>query len=147
MQDEVFSYDSPLGPMSYCWDGQVCREVRLLDALLDQPTGNDAVSAWLDAYFSGQILSLPPLAAARTPFQSRMRQCLLNIPMGETLSYGEAAKVLGTAPRAMGQSLGANPLPIIIPCHRIVAAKGLGGFACGLEWKQRLLAFEASQKM
>jgi methylated-DNA-[protein]-cysteine S-methyltransferase len=144
MQDEVFSYDSPLGPISYCWNGESCREVRLLDAPLDQSTGNDPVSAWLDAYFSGEILPLPPLAAARSLFQSSMRQCLLHIPMGGTLSYGEAAKVLGTSPRAMGQALGANPLPIIIPCHRIVAAKGLGGFACGLEWKRRLLAFEAS---
>ena len=142
MQDEVFSYDSPLGPMSYCWDGEVCRELSLLGVPTDKPSGDDPVSKWLDAYFARKILSLPPLAAARTPFQTNMRQCLLSIPSGATLSYGEAAKLLDTAPRAMGQALGANPLPIIIPCHRIVAANGLGGFSCGLEWKRRLLAFE-----
>ncbi|OIO69456.1 MAG: cysteine methyltransferase [Zetaproteobacteria bacterium CG12_big_fil_rev_8_21_14_0_65_55_1124] len=143
MGADTFRYSSPLGELSYCWDGEVCREVNLLDAPADNPTGSDPIREWLDAYFSGEVLALPPLAAARSPFQASMRQCLLNIPRGETLSYGEAAKQLGTAPRAMGQALGANPLPILIPCHRVVAAHGLGGFSCGLEWKRRLLAFES----
>jgi len=142
MYAETFRYSSPLGELSYCWDGEVCSEVSLLVVPDDKLTGNDPVGEWLNAYFAGKALPLPPLAAARTPFQTRMRQCLLSIPMGETLSYGEVAKQLGTAPRAMGQALGANPLPLLIPCHRIIAAHGLGGFACGLEWKRRLLAFE-----
>ncbi len=62
--------------------------------------------------------------------------------MGHTLTYGKLAKVLHSGPRAVGQALGANPVPILIPCHRVVAAHGLGGFSCGLEWKKRLLAFE-----
>lgn len=102
------------------------------------------MSAWLDSYFAGDIRSLPPLSEARTPFQARMRRCLMQIPAGEVLSYGEAAKRLGTAPRAMGQALGANPVPLLIPCHRVVAANGgLGGFSCDLQWKRRLLDFEA----
>ncbi len=143
MTAETFLYSSPLGELTYCWNDELCRDVSLLDAPVDKPTGNDPVSEWLDAYFAGKMLSLPPLAAARTPFQASMRHYLLSIPRGETLSYGEAAKLLGTAPRALGQALGANLLPIIIPCHRVVAAHGLGGFSCGLEWKRRLLAFES----
>lgn len=143
MRADTFGYASPLGELSYRWDGRLCSEISLLDRPTGLPTGNDPVSAWLDAYFSGEILSLPPLAEARSPFQSRMRQCLLRIPPGETLTYGEIARQLGTAPRAMGQALGANPLPLLVPCHRVVAAHGPGGFSCGLEWKRRLLAFEA----
>jgi methylated-DNA-[protein]-cysteine S-methyltransferase len=71
-----------------------------------------------------------------------MRKGLLEIPFGEVRTYGELARRLATSPRAMGQALGANPLPILIPCHRVIAADGLGGFACGLEWKRKLLKFE-----
>lgn len=143
MSAETFPYSSPLGELSYCWNGAVCSEVRLLDAPADGPIGNNPVNEWLDAYFAGLVRPLPPLADPRTPFQVVMRAALLEIPSGETRTYGELAKTLHTAPRAMGQALGANPLPILIPCHRIVAAGGgLGGFACGLDWKRRLLSFE-----
>jgi methylated-DNA-[protein]-cysteine S-methyltransferase len=63
-----------------------------------------------------------------TPFQLRVWRALLGIPSGHVSTYGALAKQLGTAPRALGQACGTNPLPIIIPCHRIVAANGLGGF-------------------
>ncbi len=63
-----------------------------------------------------------------TPFQMRVWRALRGIPCGETLSYGALARQLGTAARALGQACGANPLPIVIPCHRVVAAHGLGGF-------------------
>jgi len=55
------------------------------------------------------------------------------------------AACLGSGARAVGQALGANPLPVIIPCHRVLARDGLGGFACGLDWKCRLLNFEAGR--
>jgi len=144
MTADTFRYHSPLGELSYIWDGQTCSEVRLLDKAIGLPSGNDPVSEWLDAYFAGETHPLPSLAEARSPFQARMRQCLSDIPMGEVLSYGEVAKQLGTAPRAMGQALGANPVPLLIPCHRVVATGGgLGGFSCGLQWKRRLLDFES----
>lgn len=143
MAADTFRYASPLGEMSYRWDGAVCREVCLLTEPGDLAAGNDPVSRWLDAYFAGDERALPPLALARTPFQARMRECLLRIHRGETLSYGEIAKRLGTAPRAMGQALGANPLPVLIPCHRVVAVNGIGGFSGPPQWKRRLLAFEA----
>jgi len=63
-----------------------------------------------------------------TPFQLRVWRALLAIPVGQSLSYGALAAQLNTAPRAIGQACGANPLPLVIPCHRVVSAQGLGGF-------------------
>ena len=143
MKDETFSYASPLGAINYRWDGAVCSAIQLLAAPEALSVGNDPVRVWLDAYFAGEVAPLPSLAKPRSAFQEAMRAALLAIPFGETRSYGEVAASLGTAPRAMGQALGANPLPLIIPCHRVVAARGLGGFSCGLAWKRRLLAFES----
>ena len=143
MRADTFRFASPLGDISYGWDGEVCREVNLRHAAIDAPAGSDPVRAWLVAYFAGKACPLPPLAAPRTPFQAAMREVLLAIPAGETRTYGEVAASMGTAPRAVGQALGANPLPLLIPCHRVLAAHGIGGFSCGLEWKRRLLGFEA----
>lgn len=69
-----------------------------------------------------------PLAPGGTPFRRRVWQALREIPPGQPLSYGELAQRLGSAPRAVGQACGANPLPIVVPCHRVVAKNGLGGF-------------------
>ena len=63
-----------------------------------------------------------------TPFQLRVWRALLAIPAGQVLSYGALAAQLNTAPRAIGQACGSNPLPLVIPCHRVVSANGLGGF-------------------
>lgn len=81
-----------------------------------------------------------------TPFQQRVWQALQTIPPGRTLTYGELARQLGSAPRAVGQACGANPLPVIYPCHRVVSASGLGGFMQGaagsLDIKRWLLQHE-----
>ena len=86
-------------------------------------------------------------ALAGTPFQQRVWQALRAIPPGQPTTYGVLAKQLGTAARAVGQACGSNPLPILVPCHRVVAAHGLGGFmhaAAGapLDVKTWLLAHE-----
>ncbi len=70
-----------------------------------------------------------PLAEVGTPFQRRVWEAMCKIPPGETRTYGELAKQVGGTPRAVGQACGDNPFPIVIPCHRVVAAHGLGGFA------------------
>ncbi len=88
------------------------------------------VAAALSAYFSdpGHAFDLA-LAASGTPFRQRVWAALLAIPVGQVISYGELARRVGSAPRAVGQAVGDNPIPIIIPCHRVVAADGgLGGF-------------------
>ena len=138
----LFAFASPLGTIYYDWNGQCCSHIHLDDRPDAQRSGDDPVSGWLRHYFAGRVVTLPPLAKPKSAFQEKMRLGLLEIPPGETRTYGELAKRLGTAPRAMGQALGANPLPILIPCHRVVAATGIGGFSDGLTWKKRLLAFE-----
>lgn len=70
-----------------------------------------------------------PLARPGTPFQRRVWSGIAAIGPGSTRSYGELARELGSAPRAVGQACGANPLPLVVPCHRVVAASGIGGFA------------------
>lgn len=88
-----------------------------------------------------------PLAPAPSAFQRRVRAAMLAIPFGETRSYGALAETAGGTPRAIGQACGRNPIPIIVPCHRVVAAGGrLGGFSGGdgLPTKRRLLAHEAA---
>jgi methylated-DNA-[protein]-cysteine S-methyltransferase len=84
-----------------------------------------------------------------TEFQQKVYEAACRIPFGETKSYGDLAKEMGRpgAARAVGQALGANPLPILIPCHRVVAAGGgLGGFTGGINTKKKLLAMEKGAK-
>ena len=70
-----------------------------------------------------------PLKAAGTPFQRRVWDAIAAIPRGRTRSYGDIARELASAPRAVGQACGENPYPLVIPCHRMVSASGIGGFA------------------
>ncbi|MFM8470201.1 MAG: methylated-DNA--[protein]-cysteine S-methyltransferase [Limisphaerales bacterium] len=91
-------------------------------------------------------MTLPPLdLSCGTKFRLRVWAELRRIPRGQARSYGEIAEELGKpkAARAVGGACGANPVPVLIPCHRVLAANGgLGGFSGGLEWKRRLLAIE-----
>lgn len=104
--------------------------------------------AQLDAYFAGRLRDFDlPLAPQGTPFQLRVWQELQNIPYGQTISYGELARRIGnpSASRAVGLANGANPLPIVIPCHRVIGASGkLTGYGGGLPIKEKLLALERS---
>lgn len=86
-------------------------------------------------------------APSGTPFQEEVWNALRGIPVGQSTTYGALARLLGTGPRAVGQACGSNPLPIVIPCHRVVAAGGLGGFmhassGAPLDVKSWLLAHE-----
>lgn len=69
-----------------------------------------------------------PLAPAPTAFQRRFRDALMAVPTGAVVSYGELARRLASGPRAVGNACGANPLSIVVPCHRVVAAHGIGGY-------------------
>lgn len=103
----------------------------------------------LAAYFKGKRRAFTlPLELDGTPFQCRVWDALRHIPYGHTVSYGEIARRIGrpTASRAVAQACGANPLPLVIPCHRVVASDGsLGGFSAGLHRKRKLLALEGHQ--
>ncbi|MFH1070059.1 MAG: methylated-DNA--[protein]-cysteine S-methyltransferase [Candidatus Glassbacteria bacterium] len=104
--------------------------------------------AWLDRYFDNPQKSLPyrgKFDAGGTVFQRKVWLHLAQIPSGHTETYGQVAREVGrpAASRAVGQACGANPIPLIVPCHRVVAAGGgLGGFGLGLDLKRRMLKLE-----
>ncbi len=105
----------------------------------------------LQAYFTGKriLFDIPVDTRYYTPFQRAVWRATATIPYGETRSYGWVAKKIGNpkSMRAVGQALGANPVPIIIPCHRVLRSTGeLGGFGSGLPMKKMLLALELSEK-
>ena len=104
-----------------------------------------AARLWLDAYFAGEApgVSGLPLSPKGTGFQKKVWQELLNIPYGTTDTYGALAARLDSSARAVGSAVGRNPISIIIPCHRVLAADGsLAGYAGGLENKEKLLRLE-----
>ena len=92
---------------------------------------------------------LPPLDwSGATEFQQAVWRAMLEIPAGQTQSYGEIAGGIGRpkAVRAVGGACGANPIPVLVPCHRVLAAGGkIGGFSSGLDWKRKLLAAEGDK--
>ncbi len=100
---------------------------------------------WLDGYFSGSDLPFClPLRPAGTPFQESVWTLLLTIPRGQTMTYGEiAAKLHCLSAQAVGNAVGRNPISILIPCHRVIGARGsLTGYAGGLDRKRALLELE-----
>ncbi len=103
----------------------------------------------LQAYFDGELREFDlPLAPKGTEFQLRVWNTLRTIPYGETISYGQLAQKIGDpkAVRAVGLANGSNPIPIIIPCHRVIGSNGsLTGFGGGLSNKKKLLALESRQ--
>lgn len=100
----------------------------------------------IEEYFQGKRKTFDlPLNAKGTEFQKRVWKELLDIRYGETLSYGEIGDRIGTkAYRAIGNACGKNPIPILIPCHRVVGKDNIGGFSLGLDLKRKLLDMERS---
>jgi methylated-DNA-[protein]-cysteine S-methyltransferase len=101
----------------------------------------------LGEYFRGERRDfLLPLDLMGTPFQLRVWRALLRIPYAETRNYADLAREIGSpsAARAVGSANGANPVAIIVPCHRVIASGGdLGGYSAGLDFKKKLLALES----
>ena len=101
----------------------------------------------LQAFLDGDLKAFDlPLAPAGTPYRQKVWQALMDIPYGETRTYGQIVTVAGGSPRSVGQANGSNPIPLIIPCHRVVAGSHLGGYSGGdgLETKRWLLGLESS---
>lgn len=142
--------DSPIGKLGLVMRGQVLTELHFIDDDIEcTHTDLSPIAEQLSAYFTNphHHISLPTQAAG-TDFQHRVWRALQNIPSGTTLTYGELAKQLHSSPRAVGQACRRNPLPIIVPCHRVTAAKHLGGYAGDTigklpEIKQWLLKYES----
>ncbi len=123
---------TPLGPISVLWRGEALIGVDLEPSLglLAEVEPPAVVRARLDRYFAdGRVGIELPLNLAGTAFQRRVWAALQRIPAGETTTYGALAEELGTGARAIGQACRNNPCPIVVPCHRVVARQGLGGFA------------------
>lgn len=98
-------------------------------------------------YFDGGRRAFEvPLQLVGTPYQRRVWACLSSIPYGDTVSYSRIAELAGGSPRSAGQAIGCNHLPILIPCHRVVAARDLGGYTGGqgVDTKRFLLRLECS---
>lgn len=101
----------------------------------------------LEAYFARTLTQFDlPLAPAGTKFQKQVYEIMCEIPFGHTLTYGDVAQKLNASPQAVGQACGSNPIPIFIPCHRIVGTGGLGGYSGsgGVETKVWLLRHEGA---
>jgi methylated-DNA-[protein]-cysteine S-methyltransferase len=104
----------------------------------------------LEAYFERRLTRFDlPLAPKGSPFEQQVFAAMQAIPFGETRTYGEIAKALDAMPQPVGQACGANPIPVIIPCHRITASDGLGGFSApgGVETKVALLKHEGAYSL
>ena len=134
---------SDAGIRTILWDG--------VDPPAEEDAGGEEVLAdaarQLSEYFAGTRRSFElPLDLKGTPFQQKAWLALATIPFGETVSYGEQARRLGNpnAPRAVGSANRVNPIPIVLPCHRVIGADGsLTGFGGGLDTKRLLLDHEA----
>lgn len=103
----------------------------------------------LNAYFDGKLREFSTPLEFNSPaseFRYRVWSALREIPFGETVSYSEFAKRIGSpgASRAVGNAVGANPILVMVPCHRVVASGGIGGFSAGLDLKRELLRIEGS---
>ena len=142
------TFQTPIGKIEIRADeGGVCGLLFHADG--EKNDGSEII-AWaqreLEEYFAGRrkIFSVP-LSIKGTPFQEKVWKALLSIPYGETRTYGEIAAAIGdkNAARAVGMANNKNPLPVFIPCHRVIGAKGkLTGYAGGLEIKEILLEIE-----
>jgi methylated-DNA-[protein]-cysteine S-methyltransferase len=155
-EDEEMYYttmESPIDELLLASDGVALRRVEM--APFEPPTQwefderpFEAVVAQLGSYFKGERNHFDiELEAGGTPFQARVWSALRGIGYGETVSYLDVARLVGSpkAARAVGRAVGANPLPIVVPCHRVIGADGAPtGFGGGLERKARLLELEGA---
>jgi len=151
-------FDSPVGPLLLAGDSNALRRGSFESSKpLAIPQGEwkqnrapfTEVIRQLQAYFRGQLKEFDvPLAMEGTDFQLRVWNTLRKIPYGETISYAQLAERIGNpqAVRAVGLANGSNPIPIIVPCHRVIGSDGsLTGFGGGLSTKKKLLDLESKQ--
>jgi methylated-DNA-[protein]-cysteine S-methyltransferase len=145
-------YDAPIGRLVLECDGDVLIGLWLPNERRharndadDVPPVLKETASQLDEYFDGERTDFDvPMELDGTDFQREVWTELSRIPYGETISYGELARRVGrpSAPRAVGQANGRNPIPVIVPCHRVLASNGIGGYGGGLKVKRALLAVE-----
>ncbi|OJJ22446.1 cysteine methyltransferase [marine bacterium AO1-C] len=156
----TYPYQSPIGKFTVVGDERGIQAIQFVDKqeqkVDETAVGNSIKDSWpspvqqcfrqLDEYFAGKRLEFDvPLAPEATEFQQKVWDALLDIPWGRTLTYGNIAQQIGQpkAAQAVGAANGQNPIPIIVPCHRVVGSNGtLTGYAGGLWRKEWLLKHE-----
>lgn len=152
-------YDSPIGQLLLVGDGEKIHKIVFPDDRRPtepeeswelQSSAFASLTEQLDAYFVGSLQEFSvSLSPDGTEFQHRVWDALLNVDYGDTCSYRDIAGAIGkpSASRAVGAANGANPIPIVIPCHRVIGVNGtLTGFAGGLLTKHWLLSHEAGEQ-
>ena len=126
--------EAPFGAVGVRTEAGSVRELVYLPSTFDEKAPGDAIAEkaarQVERYLTEPDFRFDlPLAKVGTEFQHKVWEVIAAIPRGEVLTYGEVAKLIRSAPRAVGQACGANWYPIVIPCHRVTATGGLGGFA------------------
>jgi methylated-DNA-[protein]-cysteine S-methyltransferase len=146
-------FESPLGPLTLVGESNLLRLLYFpgrspaLNEQDNDPEQLATAAEQLEQYFRGERTRFDlSLELDGTPFQQRVWNALREIPYGTTTTYGTLARQLGGAqPRAIGAAVGATPIPIVVPCHRVIGADGsLTGYGGGLHRKRALLDFEAA---
>ena len=132
---DLFELPSPLGVIQVQIEQEHVQHITLgasAGQVAAQPNScfGRAIARWLRDYFEDAqtVTCAHNPVGSGTTFQQRVWRALCEIPVGETRTYGELAKLLNSAPRAVGQACRRNPLPILVPCHRVVSAQGIGGY-------------------
>jgi len=151
MTETCLSLQSPVGPLTiWAQDGAVIRlDWTFRTSVSDDPLLIEA-ACQLRAYFDHSLEDFDlPLAPNGSDFQKDVCKAMSAIRFGETRTYGDIARDLGVPAQAVGQACGGNPIPVIIPCHRVLGASGLGGFsgAGGVEAKVALLKHEGAASL
>lgn len=139
--------NTPVGWLTLTEDGGVITNLDWRKGRNDPSALLDRAAEQLTAYFAGALSRFDlPVAPQGSSLVKRVCAEMMAIPLGETRTYGDLARKLGVPAQAIGQACGANPIPVIIPCHRILGANGLGGFsgAGGVETKVWLLRHEGA---
>lgn len=141
--------NTPFGGVEVQTEGGRLTELNLTDARGTRTPRKDRVAAALARYFRGERVTFEDLEVdlgGATPFQQRVYEATRAIPYGKVATYGQIAKAIGkpNAQRAVGQALNRNPVAIVIPCHRVVASDGIGGFGSPSHWKRDLLRLEGA---
>jgi len=143
------SFHSPLGPLTLFEEDDAIIVLEWGRAPEDETSPLlDEAKKQLDAYFDRKLTNFDlPLSPPGTDFQKRVWRGMSQIPYGETRTYGDLARKISSGARPVGTACGRNPIPIIIPCHRVVASTGLGGYTGqgGLETKSYLLKLEGQR--
>ena len=143
----ALSLPSPFGPLTLVANDTAITALHWYGGATDETPLLREAAAQLLAYFDHQLSRFElPLAPEGGALAQAVWAQMLAIPFGETREYGQIAKAIGAAAQPVGQACGANPIPVIIPCHRIVGAAGLGGFSApgGVETKVGLLKHEGA---